>query len=224
MPSLSTVYKEFPVTGGAGGVSGYGSTFHFLDWHNDIIAPGAWLQDIPRFLSKGFVGGIGHDHKKPIGKPLRVYEDSRGLYMDASFDTSSEAQHARQKIKDGIIKLFSVGVVPLQARQLNEKQIYEYWAKAGWTPSEEEKMRAADPSGATLIKRARILEISPVAIAANDHAEIITYKSFNSDVDELRSRVEVLEAKFKAMNSVPPEDEDEIEKLLNSFENFLGDR
>ena len=31
-----------------------------------------------------------------------------------------------------IVKFFSVGVVPIQARHLNEKQIYDYWAKNGW--------------------------------------------------------------------------------------------
>lgn len=226
MPSLQTVYKNAELSPNEqGSLSGYGSTFHFLDWHNDIIAPGAWLADIPRFMSKGFVGGIGHNHKSPIGKPQRVFEDSRGLYIDASLDDSPEAAHARQKVADGIVKFFSVGVVPLQARHLNEKQIYEYWAKNGWEPSDEEKLRASDPEGATLIKRARILEISPVALPANDLAEIVSYKSFDQGIEDLRKRVEAIEARLKGMSSpASRQEEDELGKLLESFRNFRGDR
>lgn len=225
MPSLVTTYKTFEVSSDSGGaLSGYANVFHFLDWHNDIIAPGAFLQDIPRFVAKGFVGGIGHDHKNPIGKPTRLFEDSRGLYMDASLDDSPEATRARQKVADGIIKHFSVGVVPLQARRLNEKQIHEYWAKAGWTPSEEERMRSADPDGATLIKRARILEVSPVALPANDHSDIVSYKAFGGGLDDLRRRVEVLEKKFASASCAVDVNEDEIGKLLEGFRNFLGDR
>ena len=50
-----------------GGFSGYASTFYTLDSHGDIIDPSAYTHDLPRFLSKGFVGGSNHDHKKPIG-------------------------------------------------------------------------------------------------------------------------------------------------------------
>lgn len=223
MPSLVTVYKEFEVkTTDSGGVSGYANVFHFLDWDQEIIAPGAWQGDIPRFVKKGFVGGIGHNHRSPIGKPARMYEDSRGLFMDAVFDSSPEAQHARLKIRDGVIKFFSVGVVPLQARRLNEKQIYEYWAKNKWEPSEEERLRASDPQGATLIQRARILEVSPVALPANDLSEIVSYKSFGDGLEDLRRRVELLENK----KSAPPRvtvDEDKIGKLLDGFQSLLGD-
>jgi hypothetical protein len=45
----------------------------------------------------------------------------------------------------------------------------------GWTPNEEELMRAEN--GARLIKRAKLLEISPVALAANEQSEIVSYKA-----------------------------------------------
>jgi hypothetical protein len=159
-----------------GGLSGYASTFHFLDYHNDIIAPGAYKGDIERFLKKGFIGGIGHNHDDPIGKPVELMEDGKGLWLEAAFDSSDSAQKARQKIADGIVKELSVGIIPLQVKPLRTKsEVEKYWASVGWTPSEEELMRASD--GARLIKRAKLLEVSPVALAANEQSEIVAYKA-----------------------------------------------
>jgi hypothetical protein len=42
-------------------------------------------------------------------------------------------------------------------------------------PTEEELMRAE--MGGRLIKRAKLLEISPVALAANEQSEIVSYKA-----------------------------------------------
>lgn len=177
---LAQIYKLAPVTSrdqaDFGGLSGYASTFHFLDYHNDIVMPGAYTADIERFLRKGFIGGIGHNHSDPIGKPVELFEDAKGLWLEAQFDGSDSAQYARQKIVDGIVKELSVGIMPLQTKRLRTKEeVQKYWASIGWTPTEEELMRANE--GARLIKRAKLLEVSPVALAANEQAEIVSYKA-----------------------------------------------
>jgi HK97 family phage prohead protease len=177
---LNQIYKIAPVesllSSTNGGLSGYASTFHFLDYHNDIIAPGAYQGDIERFLRKGFIGGIGHNHDDPIGKPVELTETAKGLWLEAEFDGSDSAQYTRKKIADGLIKELSVGIIPLQAKQLRtRKEVEAYWKQVGWTPNEEELMRAEN--GARLIKRAKLLEISPVALAANEQSEIVSYKA-----------------------------------------------
>ena len=160
----------------SGGFSGYASTFNFIDYDNDIIAPGAYASDIQRFLTKGFIGGVGHDHKNPIGKPVELFEDSKGLFLEAILIDTEKAREARKMIVSGVVQELSVGILPLQARKLPTlKDVKEYWSKAGHTPTTEEIARAE--GGARLIKRAKLLEVSPVAIAANEQAEIMTFKA-----------------------------------------------
>ena len=178
--ALSLIYKFAPApavdTTEFGGLSGYASTFHFLDYHNDIIAPGAYKSDIPRFLSKGFIGGVGHDHNNPIGKPVELFEDQKGLFLVAQFVDTTKAQEDRKLITSGVVKELSVGILPLQTKRLaSKKQVQEYWASTGHNPTEEELMRAEN--GARLIKRAKLLEVSPVALAANEQSEILSYKA-----------------------------------------------
>ena len=178
--SLSLVYKFAPVPAvdqtDFGGLSGYASTFNFLDYHNDIIAPGAYKADIPRFLNKGFIGGVGHDHNNPIGKPVELFEDSKGLFLVAQFVDTSKAQEDRKLISSGVVKELSVGILPLQVKRLSsKKQVQEYWASVGHNPTEEELMRAEN--GARIVKRAKLLEVSPVALAANEQSEILSYKA-----------------------------------------------
>lgn len=177
---LSLVYKIAPTIrteeSASGGFTGYASTFNFLDYHNDIVMPGAYKGDIQRYLQKGFIGGVGHDHSNPIGKPTRLFEDAKGLFLEARLIDTEKAQEARKLITEGVVKELSVGIQPMQVKHLRtRKEVQEYWAKSGHTPTEEELMRAE--GGARLIKRAKLLEISPVALAANEQSEILTFKA-----------------------------------------------
>ena len=178
-PELSLVYKLAPAlrvdNSDSGGFAGYASTFHFLDYHGDIIAPGAYKADIQRFLTKGFIGGINHDHANPIGKPVELFEDAKGLFLEAMLVDTVKAQEDRKLITSGVVKELSVGIIPLQIKRMTKKETLDYWKKAGYSPSEEELMRSE--SGTRLIKRAKLLEISPVAMGANEQTAISSYKA-----------------------------------------------
>ena len=178
-PELSLVYKLAPAprvdNSDSGGFAGYASTFHFLDYHGDIIAPGAYKADIQRFMSKGFIGGVNHDHANPIGKPVELFEDAKGLFLEAILVDTVKAQEDRKLITSGVVKELSVGIIPLQIKRMTKKETLDYWKKAGYSPSEEELMRAE--SGSRLIKRAKLLEISPVALGANEQTAISSFKS-----------------------------------------------
>lgn len=225
LSELDLIYKLAPapkLSGDSGGFEGYASVFHLLDYHNDIVAPGAYKDDAPRFLKEGFIGGVGHDHSNPIGKPHRLFEDGYGLFLDAKLVSTSKAQEARELITSDVVRKLSVGIMPMQVKTLRTKQeVVEYWKKAGWTPSEEEMMRAEN--GARLIKRAKLLEVSPVALPANELSEITSYKSFNPDVlADVFKRLDALEATVKGLTSVPDAEVDEYADLIQGFRQFLG--
>lgn len=169
-----------------GGFSGYASTFYTLDSHGDIIDPSAYTHDLPRFLSKGFVGGSNHDHKNPIGRFTDAHQDHAGLWVDVQLSGTRSAQETRQLIQDGVIQSMSVGILPIVTKRMTHNEILKYWAQAGYTPSELESLWANN--GARLIKKARLLEVSPVALPANEHAEIMTVKSACSKAGRRFSR------------------------------------
>lgn len=235
MDDLGTTYKLAPIQDPAaecGGFTGYASVFHFLDYQNDIIAHGSYAADIPRFMEKGFIGGVEHDHKNPIGRPERLFEDERGLWMAARLVGTEKAQETRQLIREKVVQQLSVGILPIQVKRLATKaEVLDYWRKVGWQPDEEELARAE--KGARLIKRAKLLEISPVALGANERTQIMSCKSAgDSPVDVLASlrslefRVAALEAAL-ASEEEPSEDEgeteDDLTETLAGFRNFLGD-
>lgn len=225
LSTLDLIRKLAPaprLTEDKGGFEGYASVFHFLDYHNDIIAPGAYRDDVGRFLKEGFIGGVGHDHDNPVGRPNRLFEDGYGLFLDARLVGTSKANECRELIMEEVVRKLSVGILPIQARQLRTKQeVLDYWKKAGWEPSEEELMRAND--GARLIKRAKLLEVSPVALAANELAEITSYKSFSPDVlkDVLR-RLDALEASMKSFVPACPDPLDKYAEAIEGFRSYLG--
>ena len=214
--SMDEIYKSSAAVGpkSNGGFAGYGSTFHTLDLHGDIVAPGAYLDDIPRFLQKGFVGGSNHDHKNPIGKYIDAHEDSIGLYVEAVLTSSKSAQDTRLLINDQVIQGLSIGLLPLQTRKMSPSDVTNYWDKAGYVPSEQEI--ALSKSGARLIKRAKILEISPAALPVNENATIVSYKSREP---VLKAGKRLSKASKTSLKSVL----DKVKESLSELEEFLDD-
>lgn len=249
MSELTLIFKEADIrsatfSDGNGGFSGYGSYFHTLDYHNDIIAPGAYRDDISRFLSKGFVGGPDHNHARPIGRFKTAKEDQVGLWVEAIYASTPHAQEVRALISEEVIKSLSVGIMPLQVKRLKTKnEVLKYWSDAGYEPTDEELMRAE--AGARLIKRARILEVSPVALPANENAVITQFKAgrkisksnlelINQSLSEMRSALQRLEELVSAVETAQAEEEKEeseivvindplegFEVTLASFRDFL---
>lgn len=239
MDELCKLYKSAQlnetVSTSHGGFSGYGSVFHTLDYHNDIVAPGAYKSDIDRFLKRGFIGGSGHDHGKPIGKFKKAFEDRSGLWVEGEFSSTTYAQEVRTLISEGVISSLSVGILPLQVKRLKKSDVLQYWSDHDYTPSEEEMQRAEH--GARLIKRAKLLEISPVALPANEHAEILEVKSgrkisgsnletIRASIADVRLAIGRLEELVSAVETPQPVESEEASEIsvesLDGFEVVLA--
>ena len=170
----------------SGGFEGYASAFFKLDRHGHVVMPGAFLKSIDKFLREGFIGGIGHDYGKPIGRYTKAHEDDKGLYVVGNLSDVPEAKTVRTLLKDGVLTKLSIGYEPVATEQVSIPELKSIWLKSGYKPNQDDMFRIKQFGGSAkimLIKEANLLEVSPVSIPSNDDARIMAYKSLG-DVPE----------------------------------------
>lgn len=156
---------------GARTIEGYASVFNVVDLVGDVVMPGAFAKTIserqPKKLIKVFL-----DHYIPIGMPLEIREDTRGLYTRSKVSAVPEGDKALQFCADGLCAHMSFaydvigreivqreGAEPL--RRLTELKLYEY---------------------------------GPVHWPANEQAEILGMKALGEALAEARAKVPELQA------------------------------
>lgn len=164
----------------AGGFEGYASTFYTLDKAGDVVMPGCYKDGLKEFLQDGFVGGSMHNWSAPLGKYTDAYEDAKGLYVKAKFSDVAASKEMRTLMADGVIKKLSVGMEPIQTSMVSPPELEQIWEKAGYTPDAAEARRLKSARTIRLIEKARLMEVSPVTIPANDNARIMAFKSWES--------------------------------------------
>jgi len=162
---------------------GLAAAFHNIDAVGDIIAPGAFAEDLPAFLSEGFIGGCNHDWDQPIGKPIEASERPDGLYLKGSISDTTHGRDIRTLMRDGVVRRLSIGFRTLGRQRLETSDdVAAWWAKAGYGPSAEDIARSA--RGVRLLTRVRLVEVSPVALPANPRAIVTAVKRFTTECTE----------------------------------------
>lgn len=94
-------------------VHGYASVFNELDEHKDIVVPGAFLESIKAHKEKR-TERIRllwqHDPKFPLGIITNIYEDARGLYIEAQINGRiDKGREVIELIKQEAVQGFSIG-------------------------------------------------------------------------------------------------------------------
>lgn len=140
---------------------GYASTFGNKDFVDDIVLPGAFKKTIMERFPKKQIKVL-YQHREPLGIPLHMEEDSKGLYVKAHVSRTSLGNDVLELMRDGVIDRMSIGYDILQ----------------------DEKDR---DNGARLLKELRLYEFSPVTFPANDEAIIAQVKSID-DMEQLLSK------------------------------------
>jgi HK97 family phage prohead protease len=88
-------------------ISGYASVFNIEDRHGDVIVPGAF-HNVAKQRKIKFLWQ--HDQTKPIGVINNFYEDSKGLFIEATINGSTQyGKDAKSLIEQGAIGAFSIG-------------------------------------------------------------------------------------------------------------------
>lgn len=132
-----------------GTFEGYAAAFNNADAGEDIIEPGAFAKTINENLKRIKICWQ-HDGSEPIGKPVELREDERGLYLKGKISRTARGADALTLMRDGVVTELSIGYDAIK------HQI-------------DGKFRR--------LKEIRLWEISPVTWAMNPKAQILAVKS-----------------------------------------------
>jgi len=163
----------------AGEFTGYAAGIHNIDRVGDMILPGAFTDDLPRFMREGVVCWQ-HDWMTPIGVPLEAKEDSYGLMTRARVSKTTQGQDAMTLIRDGVVRKLSIGYRVQNYEWVDRSGLAAYLQVSGLPLERREAiLRQYDEMELTecfLLKKIRLYEYSPVTIPANPNAIITDAK------------------------------------------------
>ena len=166
--------------GYAGEFEGYAAGIMNIDSTGDMILPGAFSADLPRFLAEGVICWQ-HDWMTPIGVPLDAREDSYGLWSKCRISKTQQGQDAMTLIRDGVVKKLSIGYRVEDYDYVDRAGLNAYLNGSGCSTQKcGEVLKAYDEQeldGVYLLKKLKLYEYSPVTVPANNNAIITGAKS-----------------------------------------------
>lgn len=195
-------YKQFDMEAtGSGTVEGYAATFdREPDSYGDVIAKGAFEKSLAKWRESGRKIPLLWAHKMDdlasfIGSidPNDAREDEKGLHVRADFDSTPEAQRARELALDGRLAKFSFAFDVLDAGPVTLD---------GGVKANE-------------LRELEIYEVSLVTVPANMHAEVTDVKAGrrNSAADEqtIREAISALQSLLGELEAEEAEAEEPTE-------------
>lgn len=184
-------------------ITGWGAKYGNEDSYKDILEPGCAKKTLEEAKDR-IAFCDQHDMRKPVGKFLVLEERMEGIYFEVRISDSEPK--IKTKIREGILKEFSIGYSELRAEYNSETHI-------------------------NLVKEIKLYEISVVTRAANDQAILTSMKaeekagvltsSFNNILGMIKDETikhELLKLKEKALEAIAPPkalDDDTPPKELN---------
>ena len=110
-------------------IIGYAAAFNNEDKIKDIIEPGAFKKTIKERGIKVF-----YNHSTPIGLPVLMQEDSKGLHTESKISATAKGDEILQLAADGVLTEMSIAYDKIRytmdektgIRRLKELKLYEY--------------------------------------------------------------------------------------------------
>ena len=196
---------------------GYAAAYGNTDTDGDVIEQGAFAKSIKEGYPAGSIKVLWqHDARQPIGKPIEMREDSRGLWVKSKISRTAKGDEALELMRDGVINRLSVGFsIPNGkssfdqngTRRIHEGKLFEY-SLVTWPANDQ-----AIITGVKTLKEIREL-------ADNEH---LSTKARNELLAEIASVTALLKGEplpGTRQGQQPPMSSDEVKALINST---LGD-
>jgi HK97 family phage prohead protease len=181
---------------------GYASIFGNKDSGGDIMQKGAFKKTIQENLRRIKVLW-NHDWNSPIGKPIEIFEDEKGLYVEAKISNTEKGKEIYELMKDNVIDEMSIG--------------YEI-KKDDYDKSKQ----------ANLLNEVKLYEFSPVTFAMNELAQVSNVKGLNNylsminnfdistlDQNKIKQAIEVLKSLLIDYEPLRNTQKQVIEPIIN---------
>ena len=217
-------------------VTGYASIFGNEDSDREIVMPGAFAKTIqergPGSVKPRIKHLWQHDSWAPIGIPVKLQEDSKGLYFETQFGKDSFSQDKLQQHIDGIITELSIGYKINRSQEqfdegnnflnriLIELKLWEYssvtWGSNSLTEIISAKGEVKDIM-ADLTKRLEALNRG----LKNGKYTDETCEQFEAEICKIASIIQSLELKKPDVISTPETEPTKyMESILLTLKNF----
>lgn len=188
-------YKSFPFEVKADDskneFEGYASIFLNVDSQQDEMQPGAFKNTLRQDADRVKVL-YQHSIFHPIGKPLVMEEDSKGLYVRAKVAPTTLGQDTMILMKEGVIDELSVGYTTIR----------DEWDRGG-------------------VKRklweVKLFEFSPVTFASNEMAKITDAKQM-----DMAPLLYQLNHELKAGKVLSSSNKELVEQAIEALQKLLG--
>lgn len=167
--------------------TGYAAVFGNVDAGGDLIQPGAFAKTLKENKDRVKICWQ-HDPYSPIGRPIEMKEDKKGLFVKGQISDTSLGKDVKVLMKDGVINELSIGYDTV---------------KKEWK------------DGIRYLKELKLYEFSPVTWAMNEEALITSVKSSDEMKEMLGKAIELLD---KLLEKTEVREEDEVAKMLESVE------
>ena len=185
--------------------SGYASTFD-VDLGGDIITPGAFKKTIEGRQDKI---KVLWQHKEAIGRSMRLYEDSIGLFVEGKVSKTRLGDEAIELMRDKVVNQMSIGfTIPAGKSEMSD-------------------------DGLRIIREVKLFEFSPVTFPMNENAIITSVKSMKEAIalgqieqKDLKELSEILTDIKTLLNTEPPKNTQplaqpsELEMLSKALDDF----
>lgn len=148
-------------------VEGYASVFNVLDSDGDVVVPGAFQESITeRFHEEQLIKMLWqHDPAEPMGLPVELREDSRGLFFKARVSDTQANLDRLKLMADKVVDRVSIGFQVLKAEEFEDDE------------AREQLSGIAKVLPLMRLTKLKLYEFSPVTFAANEKAVILAVKS-----------------------------------------------
>lgn len=143
---------------------GYAAVFGNIDSGGDIIEPGAFSKMLSGGWGRVKILALHNDCWLPIGVPLELKEDDKGLYIKGKISDTAMGKDVKVLLHDGVLNEMSIGYDALTA--------------------------PVDADGIRHLKEIVLWEVSLVTWAMNGEAVVTGYKSADREVQALAAAVE----------------------------------
>lgn len=203
--------------GEGGEFSGYAAVFGSVDSGGDVIEKGAFEKTIAEDFDRIKILSQHQDEDLPIGKPLELREDDKGLFIRAKISDTQKGRDIQTLLKDGVLNELSIGYDAVDfyydgethIRHLKELRLWEVsvvtWAMNEFAQIEEvksfaERFQLEVKSGR--LSRAKLASLKPIIAAIKALADILSpFLEISKQTEELSANLQTQDNKTQSKSA-----------------------